>query len=104
MVLGVSRRGTDSPPSLIAPESGVLIGSYAELTVEVPFQLLVSLHPLELLGETVHERFGTSFPIRFDYLDTVDSSNLSVHCHPQARDMRAVFGWLAPMTSTRATT
>ncbi len=90
--------GTEQPNSavgyeLIAPESGVLIGSHAELTVEIPFQLLVSLHPLELLGESVHERFGTSFPIRFDYLDTVDGSNLSVHCHPQARDMRAVFGW-----------
>lgn len=90
--------GTDQPNSavgyeLIAPESGVLIGSQAELTVEVPFQLLVSLHPLELLGESVHERFGTSFPIRFDYLDTVDGGNLSVHCHPQAQYMREVFGW-----------
>jgi len=90
--------GTDQPNSavgyeLIAPESGVLIGNQAELTVEVPFQLLVSLHPLELLGESVHERFGTSFPIRFDYLDTVDGGNLSVHCHPQAQYMREVFGW-----------
>lgn len=78
---------------LIAPESGVLIGSQAGLAVEVPFQLLVSLHPIEVLGESVHERFGTSFPIRFDYLDTVDGANLSVHCHPQAQYMREVFGW-----------
>lgn len=90
--------GTDQPNSavgyeLIAPESGVLIGSQAELTVEVLFQLRVSLHPLKLLGESVHERFGTSFPIRFDYLDTVDGGNLSVHCHPQAQYMREVFGW-----------
>jgi len=90
--------GTDQPNTavgyeLIAPESGVLIGSQAELAVEVPFQLLVSLHPTELLGESVHERFGTSFPIRFDYLDTVDGGNLSVHCHPQAQYMREVFGW-----------
>jgi len=43
---------------LIAPESGVLIGSQAEGTVEVPFQLLVSLHPLSLLGESVSKRVG----------------------------------------------
>jgi mannose-6-phosphate isomerase class I len=90
--------GTDQPNSavgyeLIAPESGVLIGSQVGLAVEVPFQLLVSLHPMEVLGESVHERFGTSFPIRFDYLDTVDGGNLSVHCHPQAQYMRDVFGW-----------
>jgi mannose-6-phosphate isomerase class I len=90
--------GTDQPNSavgyeLIAPESGVLIGSHAELAVEVPFQLLVWLHPMEVLGESVHARFGTSFPIRFDYLDTVDGGNLSVHCHPQAQYMQEVFGW-----------
>jgi mannose-6-phosphate isomerase class I len=90
--------GTDQPNSavgyeLIAPESGVLIGSQAELAVEVPFQLVVWLHPMEVLGGSVHERFGTSFPIRFDYLDTVDGGNLSVHCHPQAQYMREVFGW-----------
>ncbi|WP_337308932.1 hypothetical protein [Candidatus Aeolococcus gillhamiae] len=90
--------GTDQPNTavgyeLIAPESGVLIGDRADLTVEVPFQLLVSLCPTELLGEEVHDRFGTSFPIRFDYLDTVDGSDLSVHCHPQAGFMHEIFGW-----------
>ena len=78
---------------LIAPESGVLVGPDAELTVEVPFQLLVALWPVEMLGAEVHQRFGTSFPIRFDYLDTVDGGNLSVHCHPQPDYMREVFGW-----------
>ena len=41
----------------------------------------------------VHDMFGTSFPIRFDYLDTVDGGNLSVHCHPREDYMRDVFGW-----------
>ncbi len=74
---------------LIAPESGILVGS-----VEVPFQLLVAKHPRAVLGEQVHETFGTSFPVRFDYLDTAaGGANLSVHCHPQSDYMRDVFGW-----------
>jgi mannose-6-phosphate isomerase class I len=77
---------------LIAPESGVLVGD-ATAQVEVPFQLLVSQHPEEILGTEVHARFGTSFPIRFDYLDTVGGGSLSVHCHPRSDYMREVFGW-----------
>ncbi|MGW6278623.1 class I mannose-6-phosphate isomerase [Kribbella sp. NPDC055071] len=78
---------------LIAPESGVLVGETPEVSVEVPFQLVVALAPVDVLGAEVHDRFGTSFPIRFDYLDTVDGGNLSVHCHPQPTYMREVFGW-----------
>ena len=77
---------------LIAPESGVLIGT-PEARVEVPFALAVTRFPDAILGDEVHRAFGTSFPVRFDYLDTVDGSNLSVHCHPQAEYMRSVFGW-----------
>jgi hypothetical protein len=92
--LGLS---TDAPNTgigyeLIAPESGLLIGS-PEASVEVPFGLAVTQFPRELLGDEVHRAFGASFPVRFDYLDTVEGSNLSVHCHPQADYMRSVFGW-----------
>ncbi|AXK35486.1 hypothetical protein DVA86_25380 [Streptomyces armeniacus] len=78
---------------LIAPESGILVGRDAGAQVELPFQLLCVLHPERFLGPDVHRRYGTSFPIRFDYLDTVGGGSLSVHCHPQERYMRDVFGW-----------
>lgn len=78
---------------LIAPEAGVLVGQDAEAQVELPFQLLCVLHPETFLGADVHRRYGTSFPIRFDYLDTVGGGNLSLHCHPQEQYMRETFGW-----------
>ncbi|GAA4975910.1 class I mannose-6-phosphate isomerase [Streptomyces hyderabadensis] len=78
---------------LIAPEAGVLIGDRDAAQVEVPFQLLCAAHPEDMLGEDVHRAFGTSFPIRFDYLDTMGGGNLSLHLHPRERYMREVFGW-----------
>ncbi|MGW3864754.1 class I mannose-6-phosphate isomerase, partial [Streptomyces sp. NPDC005047] len=78
---------------LIAPEAGVLVGERGGPQVEVPFQLLCVTHPVDLLGADVHRRFGTSFPIRFDYLDTVGGGNLSLHLHPREQYMRDVFGW-----------
>ncbi|WP_405943348.1 class I mannose-6-phosphate isomerase [Streptomyces sp. NBC_00932] len=78
---------------LIAPEAGVLVGQDEAAQVELPFQLLCELHPREFLGPEVHRRFGTSFPIRFDYLDTVGGGNLSLHLHPQEQYMRETFGW-----------
>lgn len=78
---------------LIAPEAGVLVGDGPEAEVELPFQLLCVLHPEEFLGTAVHEEFGTSFPIRFDYLDTVGGGNLSLHLHPREEYMREHFGW-----------
>ncbi|MEV0811196.1 hypothetical protein [Micromonospora sp. NPDC050200] len=78
---------------LIAPENGVLIGEPGGPRIEVPFQMMVSLLPDRFLGPPVQAEFGTSFPIRFDYLDTVDGGHLSVHCHPRLNYMRQIFGW-----------
>lgn len=93
-------RNTALGYELIAPESGVLIGTDDGPCVEIPFQFAVARHPREIMGEPVHEVFGTSFPIRFDYLDTLDGGSLSVHCHPRADYMRRVFGWPYPQHET----
>lgn len=99
--LGFNRRALNTALGyeLIAPESGVLVGD-ATTAVELPFQLVVATFPREMLGSAVHEAFGTSFPIRFDYLDTVDGGNLSVHCHPRPDYMDDVFGWPYPQHET----
>lgn len=96
--------GPDHAPNLawsfelVAPENGVLLGD-REL-VEVPFSLLVAVETERLVGAAIAARFGSSFPIRFDYLDTVDGGDLSVHCHPQPESMWDVFGWPYPQHET----
>jgi mannose-6-phosphate isomerase class I len=72
---------------LIAPEAGILVDS-----LEVGFELLLAQEHVRVLGEDVAARFGTSFPIRFDYLDTVDGGHLSIQCHPREDYMAEVFG------------
>ncbi len=90
---GLHESNTAIGYELIAPESGVLLGDRDGPRIEVPFQLIVALQPDEVLGERIRAEFGTSFPIRFDYLDTVGGGNLSIHCHPQAEYMHRIFGW-----------
>jgi mannose-6-phosphate isomerase class I len=86
---------TDAPNlawsyELITPESGIVLGD--EQRVEVGFELLMGLESARVLGATVMERFGVSFPIRFDYLDTLDGGHLSLQCHPTLEYAREVFG------------
>ena len=75
---------------LITPESGILLGE--ERPVEVGFALLLAAESDRVLGPSVRERFGRSFPIRFDYLDTLEGGHLSVQCHPREAYARDVFG------------
>jgi mannose-6-phosphate isomerase class I len=75
---------------LIAPEAGILLGG--DDPVEVGFELLMAEHAGAILGTEAAERFGTSFPIRFDYLDTLEGGNLSIQCHPTESYMRDTFG------------
>jgi mannose-6-phosphate isomerase class I len=75
---------------LITPESGVLLGAAQPL--EVAFELLMAEQGEQILGPSATERFGLSFPIRFDYLDTFRGGHLSIQCHPSERYMRRTFG------------
>jgi mannose-6-phosphate isomerase class I len=75
---------------LITPESGLLLGD--DETVEVGFELLMAADGERILGRELAERFGTSFPIRFDYLDTLEGGHLSIQCHPSEEYALEVFG------------
>jgi mannose-6-phosphate isomerase class I len=74
------------------PEENSVLLTFGDVTVEIPSINLVFRHPRELLGDAVHGRFGTEFPIRFDFLDTMDGGNLSFQVHPLTEYIQEQFG------------
>ena len=74
------------------PEENSLKLKYGDIVVEIPSIDLVFYKPVELLGDKVHARFGTEFPIRFDFLDTMGGGNLSLQVHPLTEYIQSKFG------------
>ena len=74
------------------PEENSLLLGFGGVRVEIPAIDLVFYQPRELLGDAVHARFGTEFPIRFDFLDTIAGGNLSLQVHPLTEYIQEHFG------------
>lgn len=75
----------------VAEENSLRFG-FGDVVLEVPAIDLVFQHPRELLGDAVHAHFGAEFPIRFDFLDTMDGGNLSLQVHPLTQYIQERFG------------
>jgi mannose-6-phosphate isomerase class I len=74
------------------PEENSLLLGFGGRRVEIPAIDLVFHHPQKLLGERVYRRFGAEFPIRFDFLDTMNGGNLSLQVHPLTEYIQSRFG------------
>jgi mannose-6-phosphate isomerase class I len=74
------------------PEENSLLLGFGEHRVEIPAIDVVFREPQALLGDRVHGRFGTEFPIRFDLLDTMGGGNLSLQVHPLTEYIQDKFG------------
>lgn len=75
------------------PEENSILIKLNDLYIEMPAINLVFYKPLELLGKKVYEKFGAEFPIRFDFLDTMQGGNLSLQVHPNDAYIKEKFNW-----------
>ncbi len=87
----------DGPPNYAwcfdcVPEENSVLLRFGATAIEVPAIDLVFFQPHALLGDAVHARFGTEFPIRFDFLDTMEGGNLSLQVHPLTEYIQDWFG------------
>lgn len=74
------------------PEENSLLLKFGDDIIEIPSINLVFRHPRELMGDPVHGRFGDEFPIRFDFLDTMEGGHLSLQVHPLTEYIQEKFG------------
>ena len=74
------------------PEENSIVLRFGSREFEFPALTLVHQQPQKLLGSGVVQRFGAEFPIRFDFLDTMEGGNLSLQVHPLASYIKEKFG------------
>lgn len=74
------------------PEENSLLFRIGEHIFELPSINLVLTRPQQLLGQAVYNEFGAEFPIRFDFLDTMQGGNLSLQVHPTRAYIQEHFG------------
>lgn len=74
------------------PEENSLLFKFGNIIFETPAINLVFSQSDKLLGSAVQARFGDEFPIRFDFLDTMEGGNLSLQVHPTTEYIRENFG------------
>lgn len=73
------------------PEENSLLFKFDDVVFETPSINVVFAQSAKLLGRPVKARFGDEFPIRFDFLDTIEGGNLSLQVHPTNQYIREHF-------------
>ena len=74
------------------PEENSLLLKYGDTIIEMPSLDLLLYRGEEVMGEEIYSVLGPEFPIRFDFLDTMDGGNLSLQVHPLTEYIREKFG------------
>ena len=75
---------------LIVPENGIILKDQNN-RLECSFDCVMFLNNKNILGKAA-KQFKYEWPIRFDYLDTIDGGNLSTQVHPRPNYIKREFG------------
>jgi mannose-6-phosphate isomerase class I len=75
---------------VIAQEMSLLVGLRNEI-IEIPWNTFLDLEYDAIIGDVSKRRFDGQFPIRFDYLDTMNGGDLSIQVHPTTAYIRKHF-------------
>lgn len=78
--------------NLLFQENEVNI-SFDDTRVNIPGYTLCLRYPKQLIGEKGFSRFGAEYPIRYDFLDTMEGGNLSLQVHPDTQYFQTNFGF-----------
>jgi mannose-6-phosphate isomerase class I len=76
---------------LIVPENGICFEKDGN-RLECSFDTLMFRENKRVLGIEEAKQFKYEWPIRFDYLDTIDGGNLSTQVHPRQNYIQKEFG------------
>ena len=76
---------------MIVPENGIIIEK-GKKKLEFSFDFLMFQENKNILGVNAAKQFKYEWPIRLDYLDTIDGGNLSTQVHPRPNYIREKFG------------
>ena len=76
---------------MIVPENGIIIEKEKK-RLEFSFDFLMFQENKNILGKNAAKQFKYEWPIRLDYLDTIDGGNLSTQVHPRPNYIRENFG------------
>lgn len=74
------------------PEENCINLKFGDDFVSLPMMDMILTYPEPFLGAKNIARFGREFPIRFDFLDTMDGQNLSLQVHPLTEYIQKTFG------------
>lgn len=76
---------------MIVPENGI-VTQQGDERLEFSFDFLMYAQNSRIMGQEAARQFKYEWPIRLDYLDTIDGGNLSTQVHPRPDYIRKHFG------------